>query len=102
MANISGTAQRDKITPAGRYSWNGVTWVLVSSAGTTSSSDTVNAGGDNDEVDGGGGNDVINGQAGNDLLVGGAGSDTIDGGNDNDTIYGGSAVLNSTASGDDT
>jgi hypothetical protein len=89
MATITGTNQSERINSLGTYLWNGTAWVFSTSAATTASADTVNAGAGDDIVDGGAGNDILNGQDGNDDLTGGAGNDSLDGGAGNDRLFGG-------------
>ena len=90
MANLTGTAKKEKFDLTGTYEWNGTKWVLVSAAKhTTIGADTVLAGGGNDILKGQAGNDILKGGAGNDRLVGGDGRDKLFGGAGNDTLLGG-------------
>jgi Ca2+-binding RTX toxin-like protein len=92
MANITGSAGNDTITPT------------VSSTGefATAGDDSILGLGGNDSLDGGGGNDTIDGGDGNDTLLGGAGNDRLEGGEGNDTLVaGGAGGFNDTLLGGD-
>ena len=89
MADLVGSSSREQFTADGIFVWNGSSWVIRSSSGTTAGADTVSAGGENDEAYGGGGNDSLRGDAGNDTLYGEEGDDLLDGGSGNDTMLGG-------------
>ena len=89
MADLVGSSSRERFNAEGIFFWNGSSWVIRSSSGTTADADTVSAGGENDEVYGGGGNDTLRGDAGNDTLYGEEGDDLLDGGSGNDTMVGG-------------
>ena len=97
MADLVGSGSRERFNAEGIFFWNGSSWVIRSSSGTTADADTVSAGGENDEAYGGAGNDTLRGDAGNDALYGDEGDDLLDGGSGNDTMVGGKG--NSTVTG---
>lgn len=93
MANFTGTANDDVITPD-----QVSPGVIRDPAGSKpgANPDSVNAGGGNDRVETGGGSDFLNGEDGRDTLDGGADNDNLNGGADNDTLIGGSGNDNLT------
>lgn len=93
MANFTGTANNDIITPDQVSS--GVTRDPPGSR-PSAAADNVSGGEGNDRVETAGGNDNLNGDAGRDTLDGGADNDNLNGGADNDTLIGGSGNDNLT------
>ncbi len=87
MANFTGTASNDVITP--KEVSAGVTRD-PSNAKPSAASDYANGGVGNDTIALSGGNDYLNGDVGNDSLDGGSENDDLRGGDGNDTLIGGS------------